>query len=96
MKNFIHPALYIIALTACCIEIDISVPSFPNLVVYFNTTESLAQHTVSINFLGFFISALVAGPLADAYGRRPIMIIGNAILMIGAIGCVWAVCCLNN
>jgi DHA1 family bicyclomycin/chloramphenicol resistance-like MFS transporter len=90
MKNFIHPILYIIALTACCIEIDISVPSFPNLVVHFNTTESLAQHTVSINFLGFFISALVAGPLADAYGRRPIMIIGNAILMIGAIGCVWA------
>ncbi len=90
MRNFIHPILYIIALTACCIEIDISVPSFPNLVVHFNTTESLAQHTVSINFLGFFISALVAGPLADAYGRRPIMIIGNAILMIGAIGCVWA------
>lgn len=90
MKNFIHPILYIIALTACCIEIDISVPSFPNLVAHFNTTESLAQHTVSINFFGFFISALVVGPLADAYGRRPIMIIGNAILMIGAIGCVWA------
>lgn len=85
-----HPILYIIALIACCIEVDISVPSFPNLVTHFNTSESLAQHTVSINFLGFFISALVVGPLADAYGRRPIMIIGNAILMIGAVGCVWA------
>ncbi len=90
MSKFIHPSLYIIALIACCIEVDISVPSFPNLVAYFNTTESLAQYTVSINFLGFFISALIIGPLADAYGRRPIMIIGNAILMIGALGCVWA------
>ncbi len=90
MKKFMHLILYIIALIACCIEVDISVPSFPNLVAHFNTSESLAQHTVSINFLGFFISALIIGPLADAYGRRPIMIIGNAILMIGAIGCVWA------
>ena len=90
MKKFIHPFLYIISLIACCIEVDTSVPSFPALVDYFHTTESLAQHTVSINFLGFFISALIVGPLADAYGRRPVMIIGNAILMIGACMCVWA------
>lgn len=90
MKKYVQPLLYILSLIACCIEIDISVPSFPTMVEYFNTTESLAQHTVSINFLGFFISALIVGPLADAYGRRPIMIIGNAFLMIGALGCVWA------
>ncbi len=90
MKKYIQPFLYILSLIACCIEVDISVPSFPALVEYFETTESLAQHTVSINFLGFFISALIVGPLADAYGRRPVMIIGNAILMIGALGCVWA------
>lgn len=90
MKKFIRPFLYIISLIACCIEIDISVPSFPDLVKYFHTTESLAQHTVSINFLGFFLSALIVGPLSDAYGRRPIMIIGNGILMIGALGCIWA------
>lgn len=84
------PFLYIVSLIACCIEVDISVPSFPGLVVYFNTSESLAQHTVSMNFLGFFISALIIGPLADSYGRRSVMIVGNAILMIGALACVWA------
>lgn len=90
MKKHVQPFLYILSLIACSIEVDISVPSFPALVKYFNTTESLAQQTVSINFLGFFISALIVGPLADAYGRRLIMIIGNAILMVGAVGCVWA------
>lgn len=90
MKKYIQPFLYIISLIACCIEIDISVSSFPALVKYFQTSASLAQHTISINFLGFFISALIVGPLSDAYGRRPVMIIGNAILMIGACVCVWA------
>ncbi len=90
MKKFVHPFLYIFSLIACCIEVDISVPSFPSLVEYFYTTESLAQHTISINFLGFFIGSLIVGPLADAYGRRPVMIAGNAILMIGALNCVWA------
>lgn len=90
MKKYIQPFLYIISLIACCIEVDISVSSFPALVKCFQTTESLAQHTVSINFLGFFISALIVGPLSDAYGRRPVMITGNAILMIGACMCVWA------
>lgn len=90
MKDSIYLFLYIISLIACCIEVDISVPSFPGLVEYFNTTESLAQQTVSINFLAFFIGSLIVGPLADAYGRRPVMIAGNAILMIGALNCVWA------
>lgn len=89
MNNFIRPILYIISLIACCIEIDISVPCFPSLIEYFKTTESLAQHTISINFLGFFIGSLIVGPMSDAYGRRPVMVLGNAILMIGALCCIW-------
>jgi DHA1 family bicyclomycin/chloramphenicol resistance-like MFS transporter len=86
----ILPFLLILFLVPCCIEIDISVPSFPEMVRYFATTEAVIQLTVAYNFLGFFLAAFFYGPLSDAYGRRKVMIIGNTLLTIGAMGCVYA------
>lgn len=86
----ILPFLLILFLVPCCIEIDISVPSFPEMVHYFKTTEATIQMTVAYNFLGFFLAAFLYGPLSDAYGRRKVMIVGNTLLTLGAIGCVYA------
>ncbi|WP_255453450.1 multidrug effflux MFS transporter [Wolbachia endosymbiont of Atemnus politus] len=72
------------------IEIDISVPSFPDIVRYFNVSEGTIQLTIAYNFLGFCIGGLFFGPLSECYGRRRIMIIGNTLLLIGAVGCVFA------
>jgi DHA1 family bicyclomycin/chloramphenicol resistance-like MFS transporter len=83
-------SLIILSLIACCIEVDISVPSFPDMGHYFNVSESIIQMTIAYNFLGFCLGALVYGPLSDSYGRRPIMLWGNGILLIGAMGCVLA------
>lgn len=84
--------LILIALlfVAGAIEVEISVPGFPEMAQYFNVTESVIQLTIALNFLGYSIAALFYGPLSDIYGRRFIMIIGNAILMIGALGTVFS------
>lgn len=84
------PFLFILSLIACCIEVDISVPSFPEISHYFKVSENIVQLTIAYNFLGFCLSAFVFGPLSECYGRRKIMIIGNAILLIGATLCVFA------
>ncbi|WP_264732347.1 multidrug effflux MFS transporter [Wolbachia endosymbiont (group A) of Sphaerophoria taeniata] len=84
------PFLLILSLIAKFIEIDISVPSFPDMVHYFNVSESTIQLTIAYNFLGFCIGGLFFGPLSECYGRRRIMIIGNTLLLIGAVGCVFA------
>ncbi|MDE5064774.1 multidrug effflux MFS transporter [Wolbachia endosymbiont of Drosophila tristis] len=84
------PFLLILSLIAKFIEIDISVPSFPDMVHYFNVPESIIQLTIAYNFLGFCIGGLFFGPLSECYGRRRIMIIGNTLLLIGAVGCVFA------
>jgi DHA1 family bicyclomycin/chloramphenicol resistance-like MFS transporter len=84
------PFLLILSLLACCIEVDISVPSFPDIAKYFSVSDGLIQMTIAINFFGFFISSLFYGPLSESYGRRKLMIIGNVFLLIGAIGCVFA------
>lgn len=82
--------LLILSLLACCIEVDISVPSFPDISEYFAISDGLTQMTVAVNFFGFFLSGIFYGPLSECYGRRKIMIAGNALLLIGAIGCVFA------
>ncbi|MBD0391898.1 multidrug effflux MFS transporter [Wolbachia endosymbiont of Pentalonia nigronervosa] len=82
--------ILILSLIAEVIEIDISVPSFPDIMRYFNVSEGTVQLTIAYNFLGFCIGGLFFGPLSECYGRRKMMIIGNAMLLIGAIGCVFA------
>lgn len=82
--------LLILSLVACCIEVDISVPSFPAMVQYFNTTDGVIQLTIAYNFFGACVACLFYGPLSDAYGRRSVMVWGNALLMLGAIGCAVA------
>lgn len=84
------PFLLILSLIAKFIEIDISVPSFPDIVHYFNVSEGTIQLTIAYNFLGFCIGGLFFGPLSECYGRRRIMIIGSTLLLIGAVGCVFA------
>ncbi|MGL9757629.1 MAG: multidrug effflux MFS transporter [Wolbachia sp.] len=84
------PFLLILSLIAKFVEIDISVPSFPDIVRYFNVPEGTIQLTIAYNFLGFCIGGLFFGPLSECYGRRRMMIIGNTFLLIGAVGCVIA------
>ena len=84
------PLLLVISLLTCCVEVDISVPSFPDISDYFNISDGLTQMTVALNFFGFCLSSVVYGPLSDSFGRRKVMIIGNAIMMAGACGCAFA------
>ncbi len=89
MPRYFLPLL-ILSLVACCIEVDISVPGFPDMGRYFHVEDGIIQLTVAYNFLGFCLGAALYGPLSDAFGRRPIMVWGNALLLIGAMGCVIA------
>ncbi len=82
--------LLVFALIPGCIEVDLSVPSFPDMVRYFGVTEGKIQFTLAINFLGACLSAFFMGPLSDTWGRRPVMVYGNALMVLGAVGCVYA------
>lgn len=45
------------------------------------------QWTLSLNFLGFFFASLLCGPLADAYGRRPVILGGSVLFLLGSLIC---------
>jgi MFS transporter, DHA1 family, multidrug resistance protein len=74
----------------CWIEVDLYAPAFPQLRQFFGTTEEMIQWTLSINFIGFFISSLFVGPLADSYGRRPVLLTGCLLFITGSLVCFLA------
>lgn len=79
-----------LSLINSCIELEISVPSFPSIMTYFNVSESIVGLTITMNLIGFCIAAIIYGPLSDSYGRRKIMLLGNGILVIGSTLCALA------
>jgi len=84
------PVILLIILVGCWIELDLYAPSFPEMMHYFKTNEQMMQWTLSLNFLGFFFASLLCGPLADAFGRRQIVLGGSLIFVIGSVMCLFA------
>ncbi len=75
---------------ALCAEADMYVPSFPEMVNFFGTSEDTIQLILSINFIGLCFAALICGPLSDAFGRRKVLLFGMLGFSISSIACVFA------
>ncbi|MDG1436171.1 MAG: multidrug effflux MFS transporter [Rickettsiaceae bacterium] len=82
--------ILVVSLLTGAVEVDLSVPSFPDISDYFSISDTLTQMTIAVNFLGFCLSSAFYGPISDSYGRRRVMIVGNGIMLVGALGCVVA------
>jgi len=71
-------------------EFDLFVPSFPELQGLFGLSPFWAEALLSINFIGYFLSLFFVGSLADRYGRKPIILMGIVIFIIGSVLCLGA------
>ncbi|MBL8677318.1 MAG: MFS transporter, partial [Alphaproteobacteria bacterium] len=71
-------------------EFDIFVPSFPELQSHFSLTPFWVEALLSVNFAGYCLSLFFVGALADHYGRKPIILLGLGIFILGSIVCLWA------
>ena len=69
---------------------DIYAPSLPLVPRLFDTSAALAQLTVSVFLIGFATTQLIAGMLSDSYGRKPVLIIGTIIFLLGTLLCIFA------
>lgn len=63
-------------------------PSLPELATTLETTGSKIQQTLSIYFVGFAIGVFIWGILSDRIGRRPSMLYGILLYIIGSLGCL--------
>ena len=64
---------------------NIILPSFPSIGATLGVTTRELGVTLSSFFVAFALGQLVVGPLSDRYGRRPLVLGGLLILMIGSI-----------
>jgi DHA1 family bicyclomycin/chloramphenicol resistance-like MFS transporter len=60
-------------------------PAMPELVRAFGADVSTVKLTLTVYFLGFALSQLVAGPLSDAFGRRPVVIAFTTLYLAGSV-----------
>lgn len=81
------PILMMFAVLAFEMSTDLYLPSLPDMGLYFAVTDAAVQTTLSGYLLGFASLGLIAGPLSDSVGRRPVMLGCLAIFALGSISC---------
>lgn len=69
---------------------DLYLPAFPALTRDLAAPMHLAQLTMSALLLAFGAAQLVWGPLADRWGRRPVLQAGLALYLLASLGAMLA------
>ena len=69
---------------------DLYLGSPPHLGRYFGTGASAAQATLTVFVIGVGIAQLLAGPLADRFGRRPLALGGCLTYVLASVVCAVA------
>jgi DHA1 family bicyclomycin/chloramphenicol resistance-like MFS transporter len=83
-REFVAMMASTMALNA--LAIDAMLPAFPAIGASLNVAHANSmQYIITAYMLASAVGSLVAGPLADRYGRRPIMLLSIALSAVGGL-----------
>ena len=71
-------------------SIDTFLPSLPELAADLGATAIQAQQALSAYLIGFALMSLWHGAIADATGRRPVVLVSLAVYAAAALACTLA------
>ena len=83
------PAIWLIVLIVGLPQLSETVytPSLPDIAHALRVSESAVEYTLTIYLFGFAIGMHFWGKLSDAVGRKPCVLAGLFIFILGCIGC---------
>ena len=87
--EFVALSAAVMALGA--LGIDSMLPALPSIGAALHVADlNHRQFVISAFLLGFGVGQIVHGPLADRYGRRPVLLVSLALYLIANIACAAA------
>lgn len=66
------------------LAIDMYLPAFLEIAYDLQVSQEKVQQTLALYTLGFAIGQLFWGPIADSYGRKPVILLGVVVSAIAA------------
>ena len=85
------PNLVLIILLAAfpALSTDMYLPAIPTLQVLWGISLTEANLSLVAFFVCFSFFLLVHGPLSDRFGRKPVLVWGIVLYMLGSFACAW-------
>jgi MFS transporter, DHA1 family, multidrug resistance protein len=83
-------ALLIAVAAVSPLGINMYLPSMPGMARALGVDFTTIQLTLSLYLAAMAVGQLIIGPLSDRFGRRPVLLIGLAIFVMGSLICLMA------
>ncbi|KGJ21425.1 multidrug effflux MFS transporter [Paracoccus sanguinis] len=72
------------------LSMNVFLPSLPGMARDFGVDYAVMQLSVTVYLAGSALVQMIAGPLSDRYGRRPVMLVGLATFLVATAGTLLA------
>src|SRR5690606_3794152 len=72
------------------LAINLYLPSMPGMTVALGVDYAAVQFTLSVYLAAVALGQLVIGPISDRYGRRPVLLGGLTLFVVGSVICMLA------
>jgi DHA1 family bicyclomycin/chloramphenicol resistance-like MFS transporter len=72
------------------LAINLYLPSMPGMAVALGVDYAAVQFTLSVYLAAVALGQLLIGPISDRYGRRPVLLCGLVLYIVGSLVCMLA------
>ncbi|MFV0439583.1 MAG: multidrug effflux MFS transporter [Desulfopila sp.] len=69
------------------LSIDLYLPALPHVVEELHASQATVNLSLSLFFIFFALGILLWGPISEKYGRKPILLIGLVLYIVGSASC---------
>ena len=85
-----HVTTLILLASMTALAMNVFLPSLPRMAEHFDAPYRYVQLSVAVFLATNGLLQLFVGPMADKFGRRPIILWGLGIFCVATLGCIYA------